>query len=58
MTATYNFRDGGLSGSLAFKAPCVAATTANITLSGEQTIDGQLTSTSRVLVKEQTLEGD
>ena len=30
------------------------ATTANITLSGEQTIDGILTSTSRVLVKNQT----
>lgn len=30
------------------------ATTANITLSGEQTIDGVLTSASRVLVKDQT----
>jgi uncharacterized cupin superfamily protein len=30
------------------------ATTANITLSGEQTIDGTLTSSSRVLVKDQT----
>lgn len=30
------------------------ATTANITLSGEQTIDGILTSTSRILVKDQT----
>jgi len=30
------------------------ATTANITLSGEQTIDGVLTSTSRILVKDQT----
>lgn len=30
------------------------ATTANITLSGEQTIDGVLTATSRVLVKNQT----
>ena len=30
------------------------ATTANITLSGEQTLDGVLTSTSRVLVKNQT----
>lgn len=35
--------------------PAVAcATTANITLSGEQTIDGVLTSASRVLVKNQT----
>ena len=31
------------------------ATTANITLSGEQTLDGYLTSASRVLVKDQTL---
>lgn len=30
------------------------ATTANITLSGEQTIDGVLTSTSRILVKDQS----
>ena len=34
------------------------ATTANITLSGEQTIDGVLTSTSRILVKDQTLPED
>jgi len=32
------------------------ATTANITLSGEQTIDGVLTSASRVLVKNQTTQ--
>lgn len=37
-----------------WKSPCVVATTANITLSGEQTIDGVLTSASRVLVKDQT----
>jgi len=36
------------------KIPCIVATTANITLSGEQTIDGVLTSTNRVLVKDQT----
>lgn len=36
-------------------ADAAVATTANITLSGEQTIDGVLTSTSRVLVKNQTL---
>ena len=35
------------------KASCLVATTANITLSGEQTIDGVLTSSSRVLVKNQ-----
>lgn len=41
--------------SLAKWKPAVAcATTANITLSGEQTIDTVLTSTSRVLVKNQT----
>lgn len=39
---------------LQFKAPVVVATTANITLSGEQTIDGVLTSASRVTVKNQT----
>jgi hypothetical protein len=33
---------------------CQVATTANITLSGEQTIDGVLTSSSRVLVKNQS----
>lgn len=36
-------------------ASAATATTANITLSGEQTIDGVLTSASRVLVKNQTL---
>lgn len=36
------------------KQPVACATTANITLSGEQTIDGVLTSASRVLVKNQT----
>jgi hypothetical protein len=36
------------------KAPVLVATTANITLSGEQTIDGITTSSSRVLVKNQT----
>lgn len=37
-----------------FKDAVDVATTANITLSGEQTIDGVLTSASRVLVKNQT----
>jgi hypothetical protein len=36
------------------KDSAVVATTANITLSGEQTIDGVLTSASRVLVKNQS----
>ena len=39
---------------LFWKEPCLVATTANITLSGEQTLDGVLTSASRVLVKNQT----
>ena len=44
----------GLSGSLAVKAPCRVATTANITLSGEQTIDGvAVVEGDRVLVKDQ-----
>lgn len=42
---------GGGSGTGAIKAR--VATTANITLSGEQTIDGVLTAASRVLVKNQ-----
>jgi hypothetical protein len=37
-----------------WKDPVELATTANITLSGEQTIDGGMTSGSRVLVKNQT----
>jgi hypothetical protein len=37
-----------------FKDSVKCATTANITLSGEQTLDGILTSTSRVLVRAQT----
>src|SRR3990167_4656502 len=41
--------------SLAFKAPCRAATTANITLSAAQTIDGvAIVADDRVLVKNQT----
>ena len=44
----------GLTGDKGMKAPVACATTANITLSGEQTIDGVVTSTSRVLVKNQS----
>lgn len=43
------------SGAETSLTPAAVATTANITLSGEQTIDGVLTSASRVLVKNQTL---
>lgn len=45
----------GLSSSTAIKGPCRVATTANITLSGEQTIDGvAVVADDRVLVKNQT----
>jgi hypothetical protein len=48
-------RTDGLSSSTAVKGPCKVATTANITLSGEQTIDGVAVVTDdRVLVKDQT----
>lgn len=45
----------GVTGGLAVKAPCVAATNANITLSGEQTVNGiPVVTDDRVLVKDQT----
>ncbi len=48
-------RLGGLQSSVAIKAPCVAATTANIVLDGPQTIDGiAVVSGNRVLVWNQT----
>lgn len=62
-TATTAIRSDGASGVAqeialpisASRAPVVVATTGgNITLSGEQTIDGVLTSSSRVLVKDQS----
>jgi hypothetical protein len=52
--ATKQYVDNAIAG-LSWKQACVVATTANITLLGEQTIDGVLTSASRVLVKSQTL---
>jgi hypothetical protein len=51
--ATKNYVDNLVAG-LKWKSSVVVATTANITLSGEQTIDGILTSASRVLVKDQS----
>jgi hypothetical protein len=39
---------------ITWKNSVVCATTANVTLSGEQTIDGVLTSASRILVKNQS----
>lgn len=54
MTSPQTDRANGLVSSVAIKPPCDCATTANITLSAEQTIDGVTTSSSRVLVKNQT----
>jgi len=48
-------RFNGLVGSAAIKLPCLAATVSNVTLSGEQSIDGvSLVAGDRVLVKNQT----
>jgi hypothetical protein len=51
--ATKQYVDSVAQG-LNTKAPVLCATTTNITLSGEQTIDGVTTSASRVLVKNQS----
>jgi hypothetical protein len=57
-------RLGGASSSLAFKAPCRLGTTAAITLSGYQTVDGVLPTSSehvdlrRILVKHQSDPAD
>ena len=52
---TQTDRIAGISGHLAAKAPVVASTTVNITLSGTQTIDGiAVVANDRVLVKNQT----
>src|SRR5688572_13385226 len=49
----------GLETSVAVKPPCRVATTANITLSGTQTIDGvAVVADDRVLVKNQTSSVD
>jgi len=55
--ATKTYVDNKVTTALAgieWKASVLVATTSNITLSGEQTIDGVLTSASRVLVKDQS----
>lgn len=46
--------EGYASGATDWKPSVTCATTANISLTGEQTIDGVLTSTDRVLVKDQS----
>ena len=56
---TQTDRTTGLVGNAAFKVPVRAATTANITLSGEQTIDNvACVDGNRVLVKNQTDQTD
>lgn len=55
MTSVSSDRRFGVNSGKAVKVPCKAATTANITLSGEQTIDGvSCVTDDRVLVKNQT----
>lgn len=55
MTSVSADRRFGVNSGMAIKVPCKAATTGNITLSGEQTIDGVSCVTGdRVLVKNQT----
>lgn len=55
MTSTTTDRRRGVNASQALKVPCKVATSANITLSGEQTVDGvACTAGDRVLVKSQT----
>lgn len=52
--ATKQYVDNLIEG-LAWKDAALVATVVDVALSGEQTIDGVLTSVSRILVKEQTL---
>jgi hypothetical protein len=59
MPSTATDRLYGLTASVAIKPPCRVATTANITLSGLQTVDGvALAASDRVLVKDQTSSVD
>jgi len=59
MSSDLTDRIAGVRSSLAVKAPCRVATTVNITLSGEQTIDGvAVVADDRVLVKNQTTGAD
>lgn len=54
-TDAVNFAQlSGVSAGITQRTGCAVATTANLTLSGEQTVDGILTSASRILVKDQT----
>ena len=59
MTSVSTDRRFGVNSGLAIKAPCKVATTANITLSGEQTIDGvSCAEDDRVLVRLQTTSSE
>lgn len=62
MSSTGVDRITGVDPSVAIKAPCKVATTANITLSGAQTVDGvaltETTPKTRVLVRSQTSSVD
>lgn len=59
MVSTQTDRADGLSSATALKGPCRCATTANITLSGLQTIDAvSLAAGDRVLVKNQSTAAD
>lgn len=55
MTSSTTDRLGGVSGSVAIKAPCRVATSGNITLSGLQIIDAPFSITAaegdRILVR-------
>jgi hypothetical protein len=55
MTTTLTDRLNGTVASLAIKAPCQAVSSANLTLAGEQTVNGvAVTEGDRVLVKDQS----
>ena len=55
MTSVSTDRRQGVNSGAAIKVPCKAASTANLTLSGEQTVDGvALVTGDRCLVKNQT----
>ncbi len=59
MTASTLFRVESFVASLAVKAPCRVATNANITLSGEQTVNSvAVVADDRVLVKDQTVASE
>ena len=56
LNADLDIIDDVMAAARATFLPVALATTANITLAGEQTIDGVLTSATRILVKDQTTQ--